>query len=264
VRRSPESIEVALWRASSTPARRCQESIKRVIDIVVSALALIVLGPGILLLAVLIRIGSPGPAFFVQRRLGRWGRPFTIYKLRTMVDGAPMRLNPDGSTCVVNDDPRVTPLGARLRARGLDELPQLFNVLKGEMSLIGPRPDLDFQLQHYGGRDRRKLAMRPGITSLAQVSGRNTLPWRERTVLEVEYVDRFSLWLDLQIAWRTGGVVLRGSGAHNPAQGGGPEAPIRLTGRPATGHGRGRNEFGVGPEQIDRGSMLEPGLRNGL
>jgi undecaprenyl phosphate N,N'-diacetylbacillosamine 1-phosphate transferase len=208
--------EIALWRVTSSPSRRCQESIKRVLDVVVSALALLILGPCILLLALLIRLSSPGPAFFSQPRLGRWGRPFTIYKLRTMVDGAPVRLNPDGSTCVVDGDPRVTPLGARLRARGLDELPQLLNVLKGEMSLIGPRPDHDFQLQHYRHWDCRKLAMRPGITSLAQVSGRNALPWRVRTELEAEYVDRFSLWLDLQIALRTVGLVLSGRDANNP------------------------------------------------
>ncbi|MFC2030407.1 sugar transferase [Chloroflexota bacterium] len=187
----------------------------------------------------LVRLEIPGPAFFKQQRLGRWGRVFTIYKLRTMVVGAPVRLNPDGSTCVVDGDPRVAPLGARLRARGLGELPQLLNVLKGEMSLIGPRPDHDFQLRHYGGSDYRKLVMKPGITSLAQVSGRNTLPWRERTALEVEYVDRFSLWLDLQVAWRTVGVVLRGEGANNPTP---PEEPgpgPSGSGQGVTNHARG-------------------------
>lgn len=202
--------------SGSTPSRRLQLATKRALDLVAATFGLVLVGPLLALLALLIRLDSPGPAFFYQRRLGRWGRIFTLFKLRTMIDEAPMVLNPDGSTCVVDGDPRVTPLGARLRARGLDELPQLLNVLRGEMSLIGPRPDHDFQLRHYRVRDYRKLAMRPGITSLAQVSGRNALPWRERTALEVEYVDRFSLWLDLQIAWRTVGVVLRGGGVNNP------------------------------------------------
>ena len=127
-----------------------------------------------------------------------------------------MEFNPDGSTCVVDHDPRVTRLGAVLRPLGRDELPQLVNVLKGEMSLIGPRPDHDFQLPYYTERDHRKLAMRPGITSLAQVSGRNALSWQERMALEIEYVERFSLWLDIQIAWRTLGVVVRGHGVNNP------------------------------------------------
>ena len=201
----------------STPSRRLQLVIKRILDLVVASLALFILSPLIALLAFLIRRESPGPPVFSQRRLGRGGRVFAICRLRSMVDGAPMVLNADGSTRVVDDDPRVTRLGARLRALGLDELPQLVNVLRGDMSLIGPRPDHDFQLQYYADADYRKLAMRPGITSLAQVSGRNALPWRERTALEIEYVERFSLWLDLQIAWRTVGVVLRGRGVNNPA-----------------------------------------------
>jgi len=200
----------------STPSRRLQLTVKRLLDIAFAVVALIFLSPLVAMLAFLIHLESPGPMALAQRRLGRWGRVFVMYKLRTMVDGAPMVLNPDGSTRVVDDDPRVTRLGAKLRPLGLDELPQLVNVLKGEMSLIGPRPDHDFQLSYYTERDYRKLAMRPGITSLAQVSGRNALPWRERMALEIEYVERFSLWLDVQIAWRTVGVVLRGDGVNNP------------------------------------------------
>ena len=198
------------------PYRRWQLAVKRVADVALAGLALVVLSPLLALLALLIRIESSGPAIFSQRRLGRWGQVFTIYKLRTMVDGAPMVLNPDGSTRVVDGDPRVTRLGAVLRRWGLDELPQLYNVLRGDMSLIGPRPDHDFQLQNYTEGDYRKLAMRPGMTSLAQVSGRNMLLWRERMALELEYVERFSLWLDLQIAWRTVGIILRGRGVNDP------------------------------------------------
>lgn len=218
--RSPKPIEATVWeynRSRSGPLRRLQLVIKRVMDLVAATLALVVLSPILALLALLVRLDSPGPALFKQRRLGRWGRVFTLYKLRSMVDGAPMVLNPDGSTCVVDDDPRVTHLGAKLRLLGLDELPQLLNVLKGEMSLVGPRPDHDFQRQYYADGDYRKLVMRPGITSLAQVSGRNALSWRERMALEIEYVERFSLWLDLQIAFRTVGVILRGTGLNDPA-----------------------------------------------
>ena len=207
----------------SSRSRRVQLAIKRSLDLGIVCLALPLLSPLLAALALLIRRESPGPALFAQPRLGRRGRVFTLYKLRTMVHGAPMVLNADGSTCVVDGDPRVTPLGARLRRRGLDELPQLVNVLRGEMSLIGPRPDHDFQLQHYLKEDHRKLEMRPGITSLAQVSGRNALTWRQRVALEIEYVERFSLWLDLQIAWRTVGVVLRGRGVNNPS----PDGDLR-------------------------------------
>jgi len=205
------------WIERPASARRWQLVIKRAADVVLGGLALVALSPLLALLALLIRIESPGPAIFSQRRLGRWGQVFTIYKLRTMVDGAPMVLNPDGSTRVEDGDPRVTRLGAVLRRWGLDELPQLYNVLRGDMSLVGPRPDHDFQLPYYTERDYGKLAMRPGITSLAQVSGRNVLSWRQRMALELEYVERFSLWLDLQIAWRTVGIILRGSGVNDPA-----------------------------------------------
>ncbi len=206
----------ALRAGLPTPSRRLQLAVKRAVDVAGAVAGLAVGAPLLALLAVLIRLDSPGPAVFSQPRLGRDGRVFRMCKFRSMVDGAPMALNPDGSTRVTQRDPRLTRVGARLRPRGLDELPQLVNVLRGEMSLIGPRPDHDFQLQHYAAGDYRKLAMRPGITSLAQVSGRNALPWRRRTELEIYYVDHFTLWLDLQIAWRTVGVSLRGAGAYNP------------------------------------------------
>ena len=202
--------------ALDSPRRRVELAAKRALDLIAGTVTLVVLTPLLALLALLVRLESPGHALFSQPRLGCQGQVFPMWKLRSMVDGAPMVLNPDGSTRVVDGDPRVTPLGARLRALGLDELPQLVNILKGDMSLIGPRPDHDFQLAYYAGDDYRKLAMRPGITSLAQVSGRNALPWHARMALEIEYVERFSLLLDLRIAWRTVGVVLRGTGVNNP------------------------------------------------
>jgi len=150
-----------------TPARRRQEALKRDLDLGLAALGLLILSPFLGLLALLVRLDSPGPAFFSQPRLGRWGRLFAIYKLCTMVQDAPLVLNPDGSIRVVDGDPRVTGLGRLLRRWALDELPQLANVLRGEMSLVGPRPDHHFQLQYYEPGDFRKMAMRPGITSLA-------------------------------------------------------------------------------------------------
>jgi lipopolysaccharide/colanic/teichoic acid biosynthesis glycosyltransferase len=195
--------------------RRFRLGIKRALDLVGATLGLILLAPWIALLVVLVKIESPGPAFFRQRRLGRFGRLFTLYKLRSMQWGAKVVLNPDGSTRVVKGDSRVTRLGRIMRTLGLDELPQLVNVMKGEMSLIGPRPDQDFHLQFYGDGDYRKLAMRPGMTSLGQVSGRNAIPWKERTLFEIEYVEHFSLWLDAKIVLRTLFVVVTGLGGYN-------------------------------------------------
>lgn len=197
-------------------SRRVQLAIKGILDVVLASLALVVLSPCLGLLVVLIRLDSPGAAIYRQRRLERGGRVFTMYKLRSMHDGCAAILNPDGSTRVLQDDVRLTRLGKCMRTLGLDELPQLLNVLRGEMSLVGPRPDQDFHLQWYGEGDYRKLAMRPGITSLGQVSGRNAIPWADRMSLEITYVERFSLWLDLKILVRTLGVVLRGIGASNP------------------------------------------------
>jgi lipopolysaccharide/colanic/teichoic acid biosynthesis glycosyltransferase len=222
---TPEAAARAYHCGLCTPSRRLQEALKRALDLAVAILALAALSPLLALLALWVRLDSPGPALFRQRRLGRWGRPFTIYKLRTMGQGAPMLLNPDGSSRVVDGDPRLTRAGRGLRRLGLDELPQLVNVLRGEMSLVGPRPDHVFQRADYRSGDYGKLAMRPGITSLAQVSGRNTLPWRERVALEVDYVDRFSLWLDLRVACRTLGVVLRGTGLFDPALPEGADRP---------------------------------------
>jgi lipopolysaccharide/colanic/teichoic acid biosynthesis glycosyltransferase len=169
----------------------------------------------VLILVILIRVESPGHAIFRQRRVGRYGRVFTIYKLRSMQDGCETVLNPDGSTRVVKDDPRITRLGKLMRSSGLDELPQLLNVLKGEMSLVGPRPDQEFHLQWYRAADYRRLAMRPGLTSLGQVSGRNSLSARQRMVYEIDYVKHFSLWLDCKIIARTLAVIVNGVGTYN-------------------------------------------------
>jgi len=180
-----------------------QAAVKRVVDIIISFVTLVVLSPLLLLVALAVRFTSPGPAFFRQRRLGKDGVPFTLCKFRSMFVDVPDIRNPDGSAYNAQDDPRVTPVGRFLRKTSLDELPQLINVLKGDMSLVGPRPDQVDQLQYYAEEEKRKLLVKPGITGLAQINGRNSIPWERRKRLDLEYVERQSLWLDLRILLRT-------------------------------------------------------------
>jgi lipopolysaccharide/colanic/teichoic acid biosynthesis glycosyltransferase len=191
--------------------------IRRAVDIAVSSIAL-VLGSPVLALAMLaVRLESPGPALYSQRRAGRDGRPFEVLKLRTMVDGA----EHIGAGLAVNaDDPRVTRVGAFLRRTSLDELPNLVNVLRGEMSLIGPRPTLPVQVAQYTERQRGRLAIKPGITGWAQVNGRASLPWTERIELDLYYIEHRSLGLDLRILGRTLAMVLGGSGLYKGQAGG--------------------------------------------
>jgi len=176
--------------------------IKRVLDILVASIGLVFLSPLLVAIAIWIKLDSSGPAFHLARRMGCGGKLFTIIKFRSMyVDSPPVR-NPDRSYRVDDDDPRVTGAGRVLRL-GFDELPQLINVFKGEMSLVGPRPEPPEVLQYYRPEDRERLQVRPGITGLAQISGRNDLPWHERLVLDREYVRDWSLKLDAQIAFYT-------------------------------------------------------------
>ena len=187
---------------------------KRAFDLFVSAAALILLAPLLALLAVAVRVSSPGPVLYRSRRAGRGGRPFDLFKLRTMKVGAPDVRNSDGSTFNAADDPRLTPVGAWLRRTSLDELPQLMNVLRGEMSLVGPRPDLVDQVDQYVASHRRRLDVRPGITGLAQVSGRNELSLDARRELDVRYVETRTFWMDLRILARTFPVVLHAHGVY--------------------------------------------------
>jgi len=161
--------------------------VKPLLDRAGAAAALVVLSPVLALLAVAVVVDSGRPVFFRQPRLGRDGRPFRMVKFRTMRPGAPAAFLPDGSTLVEASDPRVTRVGRILRETSLDELPQLLNVLRGEMSLVGPRPDLVEQRALYDGEDAHKLRVRPGITGLSQVSGRNGLPWRDRLKIDARY-----------------------------------------------------------------------------
>jgi lipopolysaccharide/colanic/teichoic acid biosynthesis glycosyltransferase len=191
--------------------------IRRAIDIVISAAALAVTAPLLAIAIVAIRLESRGPVIYRQRRAGLRGRPFDVYKLRTMVDGAEHL----GAGLAVNtDDPRITRVGALLRRTSLDELPNLINVLRGEMSLIGPRPTLPVQVAQYTERQRGRLAVKPGITGWAQVHGRASLPWSERIELDLQYIEQRSFALDVRILWRTVVMVLGGSGLYKGEVGG--------------------------------------------
>jgi lipopolysaccharide/colanic/teichoic acid biosynthesis glycosyltransferase len=191
--------------------------IRRASDIVVSLLALALSAPLLALAMLAVRLESPGPAIYSQRRAGRSGRQFNVFKLRTMVDGAE---HIGAGLAIDADDPRVTRVGAFLRRTSLDELPNLVNVLRGEMSLIGPRPTLPVQVAQYNERQRRRLAIKPGITGWAQVNGRASLPWAERIELDLYYIEHRSLGLDAKILWRTLALVLGGSGLYKGQAGG--------------------------------------------
>ena len=172
----------------------------RALDVVGASLGLVLASPFLAAAAVAIKLDGGGPVLYRQRRVGKDGREFELVKLRTMVVGAER----EGAGWAVDEgDPRITRVGTVLRRLSLDEVPQLWNVVRGEMSLIGPRPTLAYQVEQYTPHQRRRLAVRPGITGWAQVQGRASLPWEERIELDVWYVDHRSPWLDLKILART-------------------------------------------------------------
>lgn len=188
--------------------------IKRFLDIVISSFVLLLVSPVLAILAIAIRLDSPGPIFYLPKRLGLHGEQFTMFKFRTMFHKvAPVR-NPDGSFHIPPGDPRVTRVGRWLREYSLDEIPQLWNVLRGEMSLVGPRPDEVSALAFYDDVFRAKLGAKPGLTSLPAVRGRNLLPWRTRAKLDRYYVRHQSLRLDLKIMLLTIPTVLRRQGIY--------------------------------------------------
>lgn len=187
---------------------------KRVTDLACAGLGLLFLAPIFLVIGLLIRLGSSGPVFFRQERAGKRGIPFRIFKFRTMYVAPGPRRGYQSA-----DDPRITRVGRWLRRLSLDELPQLINVVRGEMSLIGPRPALLHHIERYDVRQRRRLDVRPGITGWAQVNGRNTLSWEEKIDFDVWYVDHRTLWLDLRILLRTAGAVLDQSGVYFSGRG---------------------------------------------
>jgi lipopolysaccharide/colanic/teichoic acid biosynthesis glycosyltransferase len=191
--------------------------IRRALDVIASALLLALSAPVLALAALAIRLESPGPAIYRQRRIGRDGAPFEVLKLRTMVHGA----EHIGAGLAINEnDSRITRVGAFLRRTSLDELPNLLNVLRGEMAMIGPRPTIPVQVERYTPRQRGRLAIRPGITGWAQVNGRASLPWPERIELDLFYIENRSLSLDLKILRRTVAMVLGGSGLYKGQAGG--------------------------------------------
>lgn len=201
----------------SRPLPQSLAVIRRLLDIVVSASVLAVSAPALALAALAIRLESRGPVIYRQRRSGLHGREFDVLKLRTMVDGAE---HIGAGLRVDAGDARITRVGSFLRRSSIDELPNLLNVLRGEMSLIGPRPTLPAQVAQYTERQRGRLAVKPGITGWAQVNGRASLPWSERIELDLYYVEHRSLALDLRILRRTPAMVLGGSGLYKGPAGG--------------------------------------------
>jgi exopolysaccharide biosynthesis polyprenyl glycosylphosphotransferase len=198
-----------------------RQVLKDLIDRSAAAATLLILAPVMIAIAVAIKISDPGPALFTQTRVGKDGSVFKIYKFRTMVVDAEKRLaelraknEHDGVLFKMRQDPRITALGGRLRKWSLDELPQLFNVLLGQMSLVGPRPALPDETARYADHVRRRLVVKPGLTGLWQVSGRSDLTWDESVRLDLRYVENWSLALDLQILWKTIAVMFSGSGAY--------------------------------------------------
>lgn len=178
--------------------------LKRFVDLFGSLFGLIALSPVFLIISILIKFTSNGPVFFKQERLGKDGKVFKIIKFRTMIVNA--EKIGDGIRVKSDKDNRITKVGKILRATSLDELPQLFNVLKGDMSLVGPRPPLPFhphKFEEYDDYQRKRFLMRPGITGLSQVTVRNSVPWDERIKIDVEYIEKFNLWLDIKILFRT-------------------------------------------------------------
>ena len=180
-----------------------QAAAKRAVDIAGSSIALVLLSPLMVLIAFAIRLDGSGSVLFRQQRLARGGVAFTLFKFRTMIVDAPDLRNDDGSTFNSPADTRVTRVGRILRRTSLDELPQLFNVLIGEMSLVGPRPDQVDQARFYSDAEWNRSVVKPGITGLAQISGRNALPWAERTRIDLKYISHQSLLMDLRILWQT-------------------------------------------------------------
>ncbi|WP_262117758.1 sugar transferase [Acinetobacter baumannii] len=185
---------------------------KRLVDIFIATIALILLSPIFLIVGYKVRKNLGSPIFFLQERPGKDGKIFKMIKFRSMKDA----LDKDGN--LLPDEERITPFGQKLRSTTLDEMPQLINVLKGDMSIVGPRPQLADFMKHYTPRQMRRHEVRPGMTGLAQVSGRNNLSWEEKFELDVEYVENHNIWLDFKIMVKTVLVMLKKEGINAPDQ----------------------------------------------
>jgi lipopolysaccharide/colanic/teichoic acid biosynthesis glycosyltransferase len=191
--------------------------LRRAVDVLVAATVLALTSPILAAAILAIRLESAGGAFYRQRRIGKDGHPFEVIKLRTMVRGAE---HIGAGLAIAEGDSRITRVGALLRRTSIDELPNLVNVLRGEMALVGPRPTLPHQVEQYTERQRGRLAVRPGITGWAQVNGRAALPWSERIELDLWYIEHRSLALDVRILARTALVLFGGDGLYKGASGG--------------------------------------------
>jgi lipopolysaccharide/colanic/teichoic acid biosynthesis glycosyltransferase len=209
-------IEYGTWGTSPSTM-----AMKRAMDIVVAAAGIVVLAPLMLVIAIAVRLDSRGPSLFRQMRAGRDAEPFRMWKFRTMCHDAEERVSEVISVdelaepmFKLREDPRVTRVGRYLRRTSLDELPQLFNVLRGDMSLVGPRPEEVWLVERYGETQRFRLQMRPGLTGPMQVHGRGELNFQERLAVEREYVENYSLRKDLKIMLRTGSAIFRANGAY--------------------------------------------------
>ncbi|HQG45873.1 MAG TPA: sugar transferase, partial [bacterium] len=201
-------------------AKEWQLFIKRIMDLAIASVSLAIFSPVLLLVAVLIKLTSKGPVLFKQTRIGLNGRKFTLYKFRSMVEDAEARKKDllqqnemDGPVFKIKRDPRITTIGWIIRKTSIDELPQLFNVLMGDMSVVGPRPPLICEVEDYKVWQRRRLSLKPGITCIWQVSGRNKIGFDKWMKMDLEYIDTWSLWLDVKILFKTFFVVLTGYGA---------------------------------------------------
>ncbi len=199
-----------------------QRALKRAVDIVGAALGLVLLAPILLASALAVKLGSPGPVLYVSDRVGRGGRPLRMMKFRSMRHGAHhardhhdhLNIHDSGPIFKIKDDPRVTPVGRVLRRSSLDELPQLWNVLRGDMSLVGPRPPLPEEFARYGARERRRQEVKPGITCIWQVSGRSDIDFDTWVNMDIAYIDGWSLRLDARLLARTLGAVVSRRGAY--------------------------------------------------
>jgi exopolysaccharide biosynthesis polyprenyl glycosylphosphotransferase len=218
--RQSQLVHIPLLIFQTSIAKEWQIFMKRLADILISLFAIVCLSPLLLILMLMIKITSRGPIFFRQTRVGMNGRLFTLYKFRSMVDGAEIRKRElerqnemNGPTFKMRRDPRVTRFGRFMRKFSFDEYPQLYNVLKGDMSLVGPRPALPKEVEMYEVWQRRRLSMKPGITCIWQVSGRNKIDFDRWMEMDLQYIDNFSLWVDFTLLIRTVFVVLTGYGA---------------------------------------------------
>jgi exopolysaccharide biosynthesis polyprenyl glycosylphosphotransferase len=213
--------EVAPTQRGLLGAAWWQLAVKRALDIVMSTLAIVVLTPLLLAVALLVIVTSPGPVFYVQERVGRGGQPFRMVKFRSMYRNAHDRREEhvgqnmhQGPIFKIRDDPRITPVGRAIRRLSIDELPQFFNVLMGHMSLVGPRPALPEEFLDYTERERERLLVKPGVTCIWQVSGRSDIDFQTWVDMDLDYIETWSLLLDLKLLVRTVPAVLTGRGAY--------------------------------------------------